>query len=224
MPMAANAAITDAIRRTIEKSSFQRMIILVAGIGTVSDELLQAGSRRADFMRQLGPSVATKVSSYVFRPDTNAPYWMHSKLWIFDDQFAVIGSANCTRRGYSHDSELSVGVADPDRRTNGKHFAHRLRMDLWLKHLNGMPKSAGIGARGNLGDKDVLDFVAASALWDKAPLLQRDGFTANVELDKPLTKKMVNERWPRAANAGKNVYATVGNRDLDWNLLDPSGA
>jgi phosphatidylserine/phosphatidylglycerophosphate/cardiolipin synthase-like enzyme len=220
LPMAGNPPITDAIRRAIERPSFQKMIILVAGTGTVQVELLQAGTRRADFIRQLGPTAASKVSTYVYRADANSPYWLHSKLWIFDDQFAVIGSANCNRRGYSHDSELNVGIADPEKRTGGKHFAHRLRMDLWLKHLNGQPAGAGNTKAGRLGDRDVLDFVAASPLWDKAPLLIKTDFTASPEPDLPLTKRIVDARFPRAAR----LYGVLSSRELDWSFIDPNGA
>jgi hypothetical protein len=72
--MASNSPITEAIRKTISKDSFQKMIIAVAGTPTVQGELCQAGSRRADFMRQLGPSAAGKVAVYVYKFDKNSPY------------------------------------------------------------------------------------------------------------------------------------------------------
>ena len=167
----------------------------------------------------MGPAAATKVETYRYGGDRNSPYWLHAKCWIFDDEFAVVGSANCNRRGYSYDSELCVGIADPDRRTRGTYFAHRLRMDLWLKHLNGRPESAGAGAKGKLADDDVRDFVAASALWRKAPLLDKVDFTANPEPDVP-AKKKIEEKYPRAAK----VYGVVSSRDVDWSFIDPSGA
>jgi phosphatidylserine/phosphatidylglycerophosphate/cardiolipin synthase-like enzyme len=153
--MASNPPITEAIKQALDKTSFQKMIIAVAGKGTVRDELYQDGSRRADFIRQLGAAAGSKVETFVYLPDNNSPYWLHSKLWIFDDEFAIIGSANCNRRGYSYDSELCVGIADPRRLTGGMYFAKRLRMNLWLKHLNGLPTSAGVGAKGKYTDADV---------------------------------------------------------------------
>lgn len=38
--------------------------------------------------------------------------YVHSKCWVFDDELAVIGSANCNRRGYQHDSEVDAFVWD----------------------------------------------------------------------------------------------------------------
>jgi hypothetical protein len=73
---------------------------------------------------------------------------------------------------------------------------------------------------GGWGDKDVVDFVAASALWDTAPLLQKEDFTANPEPDQSLTKKMVESKYPSAAS----IYGAVSSRTLDWNFIDPNGA
>ena len=209
--MANNPPITDAIRRAIEKDSFKKMVILVAGTGTVQGELLQAGTRRADFMNQLGPQAAKKVSTYIYTGDYNSPYWLHSKLWIFDDQFVIIGSANCNRRGYSHDSELDIGIADPNQTTGGKFFAKRLRMDLWLKHLNALPVAAGVNAKGKLTEKDVTDFVKAAPLWDQAKLLIRIDFQANPPSDLAAAS-LISQKYPAAVVP----LAGLASRSSDW--------
>ncbi len=217
--MDKNPPITDAIRKAIERDSFQKMVILVAGTGTVQGELCQAGTRRADFMAQLGPQAAKKVSTYIYRGDFNSPYWLHSKLWIFDDQFVVIGSANCNRRGYSYDSELDIGIADPNKTTGGNYFAKRFRMDLWLKHLNALPLAAGPGAKGTFTDKDVSDFVAAAPLWDQAKLLMKIDFQVNPPPDIPAAT-LIRQKFPAAVTA----FAAMSSRDSDWDIVDPSGA
>jgi len=38
--------------------------------------------------------------------------YVHSKCWVFDDELAVIGSSNCNRRGYQHDSEVDAFIWD----------------------------------------------------------------------------------------------------------------
>ena len=216
--MGGHPPITEALRKTIEKTSFQRMVIVVAGTGTIQDELFQAGSRRAEFIQQLGPQAAHKVAVYVYTGDRNSPYWFHSKTWIFDDRFALIGSANCNRRGYSHDSELGVGVAGPgDAREGG--FAHRLRMGLWLKHLNARPEGTGRAGARPLADGDVRDFVAASSLWEQAPLLVRVDFTRAPEPDQSVDEKFAAQ-YPRIAR----IYRRFRGRDFDWSLIDPDGA
>jgi phosphatidylserine/phosphatidylglycerophosphate/cardiolipin synthase-like enzyme len=40
-------------------------------------------------------------------------HFIHSKLWIFDRQFAMIGSGNFNNRSLSHDSEVMTGFYDP---------------------------------------------------------------------------------------------------------------
>ena len=45
------------------------------------------------------------------RPAKN--HFIHSKLWIFDNEFAIIGSANFNNRSLSYDSEVMVGFYDP---------------------------------------------------------------------------------------------------------------
>jgi phosphatidylserine/phosphatidylglycerophosphate/cardiolipin synthase-like enzyme len=217
--MGSHSPITEALRQTIEKESFQKMIIVVAGTGTIQGELFQAASRRAEFIQQLGAEAANKVAVYVYNGDKNSPYWFHSKTWIFDDRFALISSANCNRRGYSHDSEIGVGVADSTSGTKKINFAHRLRMDLWLKHLNTQLEGANKVQFRKLIDNDVWDFVSASPLWDKAPLLQRVNFMQNPESDISLDEKFARE-YPRVAK----LYHKFRKRDFEWDLIDPNGS
>jgi phosphatidylserine/phosphatidylglycerophosphate/cardiolipin synthase-like enzyme len=79
--------------------------------------------------------------------------YVHAKTWIFDDEFAIIGSANCNRRGMLHDTEVGVGIFDVSSDPMQKDFARRLRIKLWAEHLN-------------LAPKDLDDGVAAGAFWE----------------------------------------------------------
>jgi phosphatidylserine/phosphatidylglycerophosphate/cardiolipin synthase-like enzyme len=63
--------------------------------------------------------------------------YVHAKTWVFDDKFAAIGSANCTYRSFTHDSEVSAGIYDASKDSTLTYtFAHRLRIKLWAHHLN----------------------------------------------------------------------------------------
>lgn len=53
--------------------------------------------------------------------------WVHSKTWVFDDQLAIVGSANVNRRGFSHDSEAGVAFGDRD----GSRLVPTFRQSLW---------------------------------------------------------------------------------------------
>ncbi len=87
----------------------------------------------------------------VFGPHT----YIHAKTWVFDDELAVIGSANCNLRGWSHDSEANA-VLFEDVNPSGETFAQRLRMALWAEHLNVAPSA-------------VVDGVASASLWTPPP-------------------------------------------------------
>jgi phosphatidylserine/phosphatidylglycerophosphate/cardiolipin synthase-like enzyme len=61
--------------------------------------------------------------------------FVHAKLWIIDDVFASIGSANTNQRGMTHDSEVNVMLIDGMADRGARRFAKQLRIDLWADHL-----------------------------------------------------------------------------------------
>lgn len=86
---------------------------------------LRAGAGGAN-LRVFYPKNAGQFKTYV-----------HSKCWIFDDKYAIIGSANTNRRSWTHDSEAVIGVWDRGKADKSTlYFAHRLRIALWSKYLN----------------------------------------------------------------------------------------
>ncbi len=86
--------------------------------------------------------------------DDNIPEsYIHAKMMIVDDKYAMIGSANCGLRSYTHDSEIVAGIFDESQNQPGViHFAHALRIRLWAKHLA-------------LTLREVFDPIAASVHW-----------------------------------------------------------
>lgn len=56
--------------------------------------------------------------------------YVHSKMFIADDEFALIGSANMDQRSMTHDSEIKIGVVDAD-----NVFVKNLRLRLFNEHL-----------------------------------------------------------------------------------------
>ncbi|HEX5198059.1 MAG TPA: phospholipase D-like domain-containing protein, partial [Gaiellales bacterium] len=85
-----------------------------------------------------------------------SPFYVHSKTWIFDDEYLITGSANCNRRGYSHDSELDIGVYDPI-----KTAVRDLRIRLWLRRLNTERVPTLIS------EADVRDPIKGAVYWEK---------------------------------------------------------
>ena len=139
--------IRDALIRALP--NIQHLTILIPD-GSISD-LPQGNFRRREFIAPLRAAGGNKVR--VFHPHpVRAPFgYVHSKTWVFDDEYAIIGSANCNRRGYTHDSEVIAGICGEGSGSDLR-FAHRLRMDLWALHLNMNPAS-------------LIDGVASAAYW-----------------------------------------------------------
>ncbi len=103
------------------------------------------------------PQIAERVRVFCLTPAGAEHTYVHSKMWIIDDEFVMIGSANCCQRSLTHDAELAVGIAEqPLAESRGFHMPHRLRMALWAEHL-GMDTLEGHG--------ELADGVASSVHW-----------------------------------------------------------
>ncbi|HEV2817122.1 MAG TPA: peptidoglycan-binding protein [Allosphingosinicella sp.] len=106
------------------------------------------------------PAVAPPCSTRrrVYNPTFGPHTYVHAKCWMFDDELAVIGSANCNRRGWEHDSEMNAFIFDDRIPTEAsvRTFAQQLRMDLWAEHLD-LPAAA------------LADGVASAAHWLRPP-------------------------------------------------------
>jgi phosphatidylserine/phosphatidylglycerophosphate/cardiolipin synthase-like enzyme len=122
-------------------------------------DLPQGIYRRNQFIRKLKEGgAADKVRVYCpAKPSPTCGLYVHAKTWIFDDKFAIIGSANCNRRGTTHDSEVVAGIFDASRDDKLTYcFAHRLRIKLWAHHL---------GLDDPNGHAELADGVASGDNW-----------------------------------------------------------
>lgn len=104
-------------------------------------------SRRRRFIRTLtaNPEHAHKVRLFTLQPEGNTALfqsgrerhtYVHSKVWIIDDEFAVIGSVNSNQRSWMHDSEVAAGIYDASADAVHPRLPHALRIELWQEHLN----------------------------------------------------------------------------------------
>jgi phosphatidylserine/phosphatidylglycerophosphate/cardiolipin synthase-like enzyme len=94
---------------------------------------------RKAFIAPLRSAAKDKVHVFVRFPfgAQVARSYVHAKTWVFDDQYAIIGTANVNRRSWTHDSEIVVGIYDESTNDHAAYtFAHRLRVRLWAEHLN----------------------------------------------------------------------------------------
>lgn len=147
-----------ALAETMAKPTFKHLLVLTCGVGTIQGELFQVNQRRRALWRRLAASHPDRISIWAYKGPERCS-WIHSKMWIFDDTFAMVGSANFNRRGLTHDGELGVGVIDMDGRDRG--MVRELRKSLWLKHL---PTE-----RKPVRADQVDDFETGRALWVDTP-------------------------------------------------------
>lgn len=163
-----NLECADALAKAAAKRTLKYIVIVVPDDSVIDPEFLGVASfHRAEFVKRLRASAGTKKISIhcAFRVT-------HSKMYIFDDKYAIIGSANCNRRGWESDSEVVAGIFDESSdKTVTLHFARRLRMKLWADHFNLAGAASQPNHPSNSQDEfaELADGVAAAAHWRKRP-------------------------------------------------------
>lgn len=93
---------------------------------------------QAVFIETLKKIDASKVHVYnLVQPSTGELIYVHSKLMIVDDIYAVIGSQNINVRSMTYDTEIAVAVVDEMLTLDGVcQFAKDFRLSLWGEHLD----------------------------------------------------------------------------------------
>src|SRR5262249_21625802 len=81
--------------------------------------------------------------------------YIHAKTWIFDDELAVIGSANCNYRGWESDSEEIAAISDKRHSVKDTYVAQTLRMKLWAEHIG-------------VKEDNIRDGILSKDLWPKS--------------------------------------------------------
>jgi phosphatidylserine/phosphatidylglycerophosphate/cardiolipin synthase-like enzyme len=216
----AGPSIAQLLADKLKEDEFKCLIILISRTESINSEVHQAWQRRAEFLSILRSAEPSKVAvcQYRIAPKKTCDYvyptYVHAKCWVFDDRFAIIGSANCNRRGYTHDSELAVGIYDEVSNNDRLTFAHEFRIALWVRALNEIIEGVG-GLSSKVAHNDVVDFVQASHYWF-AP-----------SSNSPIAPYDPNQSSSVAANSSPDSSGPVPplSRDQNWNLLiDPDGS
>ncbi len=121
-----------------------------------------------DMLREAGGG---RVAVYGIENAGGTPIYVHAKVCVIDDTWAIIGSDNFNRRSWTHDSELSCAVIDeagdpreprdPGGAGHGARVCARdLRLALSHEHL-GTGRAGHAGAGVPAGEVDLLDPKAA---------------------------------------------------------------
>ena len=102
---------------------------------------------REDAVRLCRAAGGERFAMYDLENAKGAPVYVHAKVVVIDDVWAMIGSDNLNRRSWTHDSELSIAVLDASRDERepvdpaglgdgARTFARDLRLQLMSEHLD----------------------------------------------------------------------------------------
>lgn len=211
--------IASQLANKLREQYFRTLLIFVARTEALNGEIYQAWQRRADFISRLQSTAAEKVvvCQYRIAPGTvvdyNLPSYVHAKTWVFDDRFALVGSANCNRRGYASDGEIGVAIYDSVPNGDRLAAAHELRIQQWLRALN--EPAPGIARSGPpLTRADVVDFEKGLQFWT-AP-----------QSDSSIERYNPNPSFSQAKNPNPDqdlrIAGFATSKDGAWNtFLDP---
>lgn len=94
---------------------------------------------RAQALKLLRDAGGDRVGIYSLENNHGTPIYVHAKVCIVDDVWATIGSDNFNRRSWTHDSELTCAVLDPQAPQAG--FGALLRETLSREHVGDQPAS-----------------------------------------------------------------------------------
>jgi phosphatidylserine/phosphatidylglycerophosphate/cardiolipin synthase-like enzyme len=202
-------SISDALRDALP--NLQKLIILITDSNAIKNEQRQPYLRRKYFIENLtgGKKLPTdKVIVCIGRQ------YVHSKTFIFDDEFLITGSANLTRRGYTHDSEQNVGIFDTNK---GRRFffAHEVRMYLWAKHLQ--------HGYVNLDDPKWFDFENKE--FKLKPIELVNPFDSSIHWHDPHPDANIKTYVVDGTDPPRTFREELATRNQEWDLfIDPDGS
>lgn len=121
--------------------------------GRAASPSLLGREHAVDICRRAG---GDRFAIYDVENHAGTPVYVHAKVVVVDDVWAMVGSDNMNRRSWTHDSELSCAVLDstPDPREpadpaglgdGARLFARDLRLTLWREHLDRPADGSGDG-------------------------------------------------------------------------------
>lgn len=84
-------------------------------------------------LRRLHDVAGDRVAVYALENVEGTPVYVHAKVCVVDDTWSTTGSDNFNRRSWTHDSELTAAVLDPE-------HARSLRLRLAAEHLGRLPE------------------------------------------------------------------------------------
>jgi phosphatidylserine/phosphatidylglycerophosphate/cardiolipin synthase-like enzyme len=165
-----SAQVTDALADALEREPDLCLIALVPRYpeqgGAIAEPSERVGHEEAvDKVRAAG---GDRVAIYDLENEEGTPVYVHAKVCIVDDVWAMVGSDNMNLRSWTHDSELACAVVDETRDEReprdpaglgdgARRYARDLRIRLCAEHLGRDPD-----------DPDLCDPAQVFDAWSEA--------------------------------------------------------
>ena len=102
-----------------------------------------------DAINVLSDAGGDRFAVYDLTNELGVPIYVHAKVCVVDDEWMTCGSDNFNRRSWTHDSEATCAVVDPD-----GELPRQVRTQLWSEHLGLDPD-----------DPRLRDLDGAAVLW-----------------------------------------------------------
>ena len=142
-----STAVVAALARALREAPGLRLIAVIPRFPDQGGRLSLPPNLvgRIDALEALQRAGGDRVAVYSPENAEGTPVYVHAKVCIVDDTWAIIGSDNFNRRSWTHDSELSCAVVDQPAADDGGMgvrrgagtYAHSLRTALSREHLGG---------------------------------------------------------------------------------------
>jgi phosphatidylserine/phosphatidylglycerophosphate/cardiolipin synthase-like enzyme len=159
----------DLVEELVRASERLRHITILVPGAEVGEHTRLRQQAISKLVKIGGSGIENRIG--IYRTNAGDHEWVHSKLFVFDDEYAIVGSANANNRGYFLDSEAAIGFSEllpagaqgANRRswqTIEANLARRMRIELWHEHLA-------------LEPEEVADGVAACVHWKQPSSVAR---------------------------------------------------
>ncbi len=178
--------ISSELKKALQNTPNLNVIILIPH-GSITDMAAfscqvelgeQVHFRRQQFIDPLRKAARSRVGVFFLSPPGAKNTYVHSKMMVVDDEYAIIGSANLNRRSLTHDSEAIAGIYDP----SPDSMAKRLRVALWARHLGMVPSALANG-------------VASVKYWFPSPAGARPATARVADYDENRDVEAIHPQW-----------------------------
>jgi phosphatidylserine/phosphatidylglycerophosphate/cardiolipin synthase-like enzyme len=165
-----SAAIADSLATQLREHPHLRVIAVLPRYPDADGAFTGPPNRIGQLtaLRLLHEAGGERVAVFSVENAASWPIYVHAKVCIIDDTWAMVGSDNFNLRSWTHDSELACAILDPTIDTRlpldpgglgdrARVFARSLRLVLWAEHLGRSPD-----------DPLLLDPTGSVDVWRRA--------------------------------------------------------